>query len=159
VCSDIPVFKEVSQEALYFADPASVPSIAQALHEALVQEKDWRQKSQQYAAISRKFSWDTTAKTCLALMSKEGAKHNDRPDSRQKRVIWYADSEYSSVARDVAEMLYPLNQDAAFKAMRNVGYMHKRPSYLVEMGAAAHALGEGRLSQAAEQIYIVDDSR
>lgn len=65
VCSDIPVFAEISNEAFYGFDPTSVSSISEALNLVLNKngnDKAWDKKKQKYPNILKRFSWDTSAK-------------------------------------------------------------------------------------------------
>jgi glycosyltransferase involved in cell wall biosynthesis len=156
ICSDIKVFKEISESAFYFAKPNSFQDIANALESALVENKDWKDKKKYYPEISDKFSWEAAARTCLEMIDRTIDTKNDNPDLA-KSTIWYADTDGHSRARDVAEILYTINQNANFRSMRGFGYTHKAPSYLVEMGVANHALAPQEINSIP--VYIIDNSK
>jgi glycosyltransferase involved in cell wall biosynthesis len=157
ICSDIKVFREISNDAFYFADPNDVQSIAKALHEGLVLDDEWENKKKLYSEINYKFSWKVVAQTCIQLID-DPLVADTKPESSQTRVIWYADSDKTSLARDIAEILYSINQGVDFRALRSVAYHHTYPSYLVEMGSAMSALGAGKQTDDATPVYIIDDS-
>jgi glycosyltransferase involved in cell wall biosynthesis len=156
VCSNIKVFKEISEDAFYFANPNNIQSIADALTQALIVGQDWNVKKKQYPEISDKFSWNAAAATCLEMMDKSKISGANSADN-DKLAFWYSDSDGSSLARDVAEILYPLNENSNFYSMRSSSYNHNSPSYLVEMGVATSAL-ESNAKEELKPIYIIDDS-
>lgn len=151
ICSEITVFREISDEAFYFADPNNVSSIVMALEKALINSENWDAKKELFAEISQKFSWPTIAKICWQL--------TEAPvktiESSSTIAFWYADSDQYSISRDVAELLYPLNPGAEYYCMRPLKYEYNFPSYLLDMGVATHALDE---SSSTLPTYIVDDS-
>ncbi len=59
-CSNIPVFKEISKNALFFFDPLDINDIAYALKTALVSGSTDKLTSA-YASIKNKFQWTRTA--------------------------------------------------------------------------------------------------
>ena len=156
ICSNIKVFKEISEDAFYFADPASVQSIADALNDALVLGERWDDKSSRYSDITSLYSWESVAQTCLELINSQ-ADHNISDKYPSQNTIWYADTDKHSPARDIAEMLYPLNPENEFRAMRSTDYTYNAPSYLPEMGVARNALAINKTA-GARPIYIIDNS-
>jgi glycosyltransferase involved in cell wall biosynthesis len=156
ICSDIKVFREISEEAFYFADPNNIQSISDALNNALISEDNWINKNKLYPSIGRIFSWPAVAKTCIEMMN--DIKTASDNENNQQKIINYADSDHESIARDLAEILYPHNYNAEFLAMRALKYQHNQPSYLVEMGVAINALDEAKESISSTPLYIVDDS-
>lgn len=64
VCSDIPVFTEISSTGFYQFDPLSIRDITSAL-EAACFEKDWEQHHSDYKRIKQKYTWKRSAKTLL----------------------------------------------------------------------------------------------
>jgi len=157
VCSDIKVFKEISEKAFYFADPFNVQTIADALTKALVAKETWDDKKQEYSEISTVFSWAASARMCVRLAS-VSHKVIRQKTAGSATAIWYADSDRGSLSRDIAEVLYALYPSATFHSMRALEYTYALPSYLLDMGVASHAL-ETVEDQPAKQVYIIDDSK
>ncbi len=156
VCSNIKVFKEISEDAFYFADPLSTASIADALIRGLLRGENWHAKKQKYAGISQRYSWPTVAKTCVDMLDKQ-TETTHLAHSKKGQTIWYADSDQQSWSRDVAEVLYSNNPTADYRAMRPAKYAYAFPSYLVDMGVASDALDESAPTSSKNR-YIVDDS-
>lgn len=63
VCSNIPVFAEISQEAFFYFDPKSTQSIVEALTEALrVDRRAYLQQTEEeYGRLKTAFTWQNTA--------------------------------------------------------------------------------------------------
>ncbi|MEQ1666262.1 MAG: glycosyltransferase, partial [Bdellovibrionales bacterium] len=59
-CSNIPVFREISNEALFFFDCKDTSSIAKTLSSVLLSE-EWQDKAAHYKKILSKYSWENTA--------------------------------------------------------------------------------------------------
>jgi glycosyltransferase involved in cell wall biosynthesis len=60
-CSNIPVFREISNEAFYYFDPLDTEDITYRLYEAL-EAKNWKSKRVLYRAIDKHYSWIRSAK-------------------------------------------------------------------------------------------------
>lgn len=69
VCSDIPVLKEISSEAFYFANPVDETAIEQQLHAATIKE-GWGVKHNEYARIAQKYTWERSCELLLGAMAK-----------------------------------------------------------------------------------------
>jgi glycosyltransferase involved in cell wall biosynthesis len=158
ICSDIKVFREISNDAFYFADPNNVQSITRALHQGLIVAEEWENKKKLYPEINYKFSWKVVAQTCLELIDKPLVVDTGS-ELLGAQVTWYADSDKKSLARDAAEILYSVHQGADFRALRSVVYYHAYPSYLVEMGSAVIALGADKVTADSTPVYIIDNSQ
>jgi len=156
VCSNIKVFKEISETAFYYADPSSPESIAEALDQALITGDDWSKKKKEYADISHNYSWPTVAKTCSQLLTDElKGRALQTPGGR---TIWYADSDKQSLSRDVAEILYVATNGAYdYRVMRPFRYTYNFPSYLLDMGVATNGLDTTQPTS-SDAVYIIDDS-
>jgi len=102
VCSDIPVFKEISQDAFFYFNPLDEVSIKEALARA-VRDINVDGKAAKYALIKDKYTWNRTAqvlKDCLDQQT-ELVSHKD---SRPKIAILCPDpSGYSAIGKVVAE--------------------------------------------------------
>jgi|GEM_PF-1526372 len=68
VCSDIPVFREFSDD-FYFFDPKSLDSIASGLLQAVVDTNTGSDFTDKYRGINDKFSWAQTSKTFIEGLS------------------------------------------------------------------------------------------
>jgi glycosyltransferase involved in cell wall biosynthesis len=67
VCSDIPVFREISDDAFYFCDHEDQHAVARALRDA-VSKTDWDAKKNTYSKILKYYSWLATAKRAISAM-------------------------------------------------------------------------------------------
>lgn len=74
VCSDIPIFKELSGEAFYYFDPFNPQEIADALSAALA-DKDDQALQAKYECINDRFTW---SKSVAALLSVQLVKEPSR---------------------------------------------------------------------------------
>lgn len=102
ICSRIPVFAELSEDAFFYCDPLSPTSMAQALNTALDDNAgEWSRKREHYNAILNQFSWQKTATLFLeALMEVTPA-----PLNRLKLAIFCpSPSSYSSVGKYAFEV-------------------------------------------------------
>ncbi|HEY5153049.1 MAG TPA: glycosyltransferase [Candidatus Saccharimonadales bacterium] len=59
-CSDIPVFREISDDAFYYFDPSDFLSIADGLAKA-EQGHEWATKRSKYAGVVARYNWDLSA--------------------------------------------------------------------------------------------------
>lgn len=69
VVSDIPVFREVAGEAAAFVDPDDVPGFVAAVR-ALADPTAWATRSAAATARAAHYSWDSSARTLLALLER-----------------------------------------------------------------------------------------
>lgn len=67
VCSDIPVFREISTEAFYFCDPYNIQSIEDAISAAVSGSIN----KAEYIRIAKKYSWKNTVDSVLNTKTKE----------------------------------------------------------------------------------------
>jgi hypothetical protein len=76
-CSNIPVFKEITDDAFYFFDPVSVDDIAKTLVDAVIDKKSDR-RAEQYKEIRSKFTWRNSAEILIdkldAIQKHQGAR-------------------------------------------------------------------------------------
>ncbi|SDJ35086.1 Glycosyl transferases group 1 [Frankineae bacterium MT45] len=76
-CSDIPVFREISTEAMHFFDPESVPEMARALERAVA---DGPPGSNLTQAIGARYSWGEVARRLLDGTLNSPAYRAPRPE-------------------------------------------------------------------------------
>lgn len=157
ICSDIKVFREISDNAFYLADPFSIPAIADALSEALLLKEGWREKKREYNEIIKTFSWPAAARTCLELVNARRSSANTNKNE-PSAMIRYADTDGASLGRDIAEILYAMNPSFTFRSLRDFKYTYEFPSYLIDMNVATSVLDTS--AQTPERtIYLIDDSK
>jgi glycosyltransferase involved in cell wall biosynthesis len=75
VCSDIAVFKEISDDAFFYADPYTVDSISNALNKAL-DSNVASQKKLAYDDILKKYNWSESARRFVEKLNQGFAKPN-----------------------------------------------------------------------------------
>ena len=71
-CSNIPIFKEISNDAFSFFDPSSVEDIARAIKDGLLSDKVVT--DERYTVVKNKFTWENTARKVLDLSLEKPAK-------------------------------------------------------------------------------------
>ncbi|MEK7599572.1 MAG: glycosyltransferase family 1 protein [Patescibacteria group bacterium] len=110
VCSNIPVFEEISQSAFYYCDPKQSDSVASALRAAVIQS-GWENKQPEYNRIRIKYTWMNSAKQLVgSLKNKQVA-----VEKKKKRKINIAlphPSSTSSSLGAIAQSLVPALKDA-----------------------------------------------
>jgi glycosyltransferase involved in cell wall biosynthesis len=100
-CSDIPVFKEISNDAFYYFDHFNPSSIAQTIEFALF-DKDWNKKKDQYKAILEKYSWGNTAQRFVNGL--QTLKIENRHTSKPKiAILTPHPAGFSAIGKVVAE--------------------------------------------------------
>lgn len=67
-CSAIPVFREISKEAMFFFDPLDINEMAGSIKAALVSRPEDKRAS--YAKIKKKFRWSRTAQVFIDDIAK-----------------------------------------------------------------------------------------
>jgi glycosyltransferase involved in cell wall biosynthesis len=131
-CSNIPVFREISEDALYFFDPTDPSAIAQGLAAAL-QGHDWSEMKAQYKAIIKHYTWKRTAEEFLAGHSQLQDVPKVTTNKPRVAVFTPHPSGYSAIGKVVAEC------HATFSEKFDVDYYfdytesttaHVRPDFL-----------------------------
>jgi glycosyltransferase involved in cell wall biosynthesis len=103
VCSAIPVFEEIDNQAFLFCDPLSVTGMKQALVDALQGKVAWDSKLQRYPGISERFSWSKTASLFWQAVKERSGQH--APHTKKKLAIHApAPDSYSAVGKYALEV-------------------------------------------------------
>lgn len=105
-CSNIPVFREISNEAFYYFDPLDVEDIALRLYQA-IRGDNWEQKIKLYKQIRSRYTWQHSAKimhdSIIATSAKNAPRHIVKP--KPKVAILAPNPEgYSAIGKVVQEM-------------------------------------------------------
>lgn len=109
VCSDIAVFREISQEAFFMFDPRDPESISAALEEAFTATpKEIRTKKTHYPKISSYYTWDSTAQIVNDRIVK---KHTSRAKSKPRIALVAPNITQPDGAGSFAGHLYPYLSD------------------------------------------------
>lgn len=111
LCSDITVFKEITDSAFYFCDPYSVPSMSGHLQRLLIKNIP-KVNSESYAKILEKYKWSHTAQATIDAYRKGALTSKD--SQRKKRIAIFAPSPsgYSAIGKVVQEQHYELSRMA-----------------------------------------------
>ena len=135
-CSNIPVFREISNDAFYYFDPADFTSIASGLNKAL-QGHDWDKVKAKYKGLLDRYTWDSTAESYSsgyteAFAEKQGTskKQEDKP---KIAIFTPHPSGYSAIGKVVAESHAVLSE--SYQIDYYIDYQpsthqHMRPDFL-----------------------------
>ncbi len=111
-CSNIPVFREISEDAFYYFDPLDVQDVTLALYDA-VQGKDWVSKQKIYSAIEEKYQWDRSAKLVLNELRKV-IKQNKKVEIKDEKlkiaILSPTPDGYSAIGKVVQELHAAISQ-------------------------------------------------
>ena len=137
VCSNIPVFAEISQEAFFFCDPSSISSMQEALEEALeATEAKLTKKKQHYTSILHRFSWPKTADLFQQAISVS------KPAKPKKKLAIFcpSPSSYSAVGK------YAFEVHAELSRIYDI-------DYYVEYGQTNHPITRPDILEYAANCY------
>lgn len=131
VAGDIPVMREISDSAFYFADPYNPADIYEQLAKAFEKPLTQAQKKE-YARVREEFSWERTAERFVAQLPKIVKAPLDTPKPRIAVVAPDAGG-YSGIGKMVIEMHPSLSRVAEVEYYFEKSIvMHEgiRPNYL-----------------------------
>jgi glycosyltransferase involved in cell wall biosynthesis len=83
ICSDIPVFREISEHAFRMFDPFSVDSIKEALEDVLLAGDARKVSTKEKERILEKYSWESTASKVIEICRG----YSEKPSPKQNTVI------------------------------------------------------------------------
>lgn len=138
-CSNIPVFREISENAFYLFDPLDVQEVTLALYDA-IQGKDWISKQKNYPLIEKKYKWDRSASIVLTELSK--SHKNNKKSTVQKKeklklaILAPSPNGYSAIGKVVQELHAVTSQrfevDYYLENSKNkeASQINVRPNYL-----------------------------
>jgi glycosyltransferase involved in cell wall biosynthesis len=131
VCSDIAVFKEISDDAFFYADPYTVDSISSALDKAL-DNNIASQKKLAYDEILKKYNWSESARRFVEKLNEEFARPNQEAGLLKIAVLGPHPAGLSTIGKVMQQ------QHAALSELAHITYYleqsptasHKKPAYL-----------------------------
>lgn len=133
VCSDLPVFREISDRAFYWCTPEDEVSIATAIGDALA-SRGWDEKRGDYPVIRERFTWDRTADRFLQALAAYPVRPL-RPGLSRPRlaVVGPTPEGYSAIGRVMAELHPTLSRSAEIHYFLEQGPDHRavRPNVLL----------------------------
>lgn len=132
VCSNIPVFREISEEAFYLFDPLDIGDITHKLYQGL-RGDDWHDKQKLYKAINQKYTWQRSAKIMHDALGEEPAPKNTAPKPKLAVIAPVPDG-YSAVGKVIQELHFATSQHFDvhyyFENRKEKPPVHVRPNYL-----------------------------
>jgi alpha-1,3-rhamnosyl/mannosyltransferase len=69
IASDIPIFREIAEDAVVFFNPQKADELANCMQKALEEEEEGEKRRQRYAPILNKYSWENVAQQVLKTLS------------------------------------------------------------------------------------------
>lgn len=141
VCSNIPVFREISEEAFYLFDPLDTGDITHKLYQALHGD-DWHAKQKLYNAINQKYTWRRSAKIMHDALGEELVPKTIASKPKLA-VLAPAPDGYSAVGKVVQELHFATSQhfdvDYYFENRKEKPPVHVRPNYLKHLAPCFNA--------------------
>lgn len=130
ICSNLAVFREMSDKSFYFADEKDTVSISEALQKA-INHIGFSKKRKEYKTILKNYSWEETAdKTIDAI---ESLKYKS-PTPKKKVAVFTPDpSRYSAIGSHVMHLHHAMSQYFDIDYYIETGITEdnfKKPSYL-----------------------------
>jgi glycosyltransferase involved in cell wall biosynthesis len=162
VCSDIPVFREMSKTAFYYFDHHDPTSVANAL-KAAADGSDWEQKQSEYEGILKIYSWGHTARRLVKGLKRHTNKNLPENAKKLKLAILAPfPSGYSAIGKVVAELHPTFSQKFDIDYYFEAGLSGKvlRPNYLHFVSTVYYAkdFGPERYSNYDAVIYHIGNS-
>ncbi len=115
VCSDIAVFKEISDDAFFYADPYVVDSIINALDKAL-DNNVASQKKLAYDDILRKYNWNESARRFVEKLNEGFSKPNQEASHLKVAVLGPHPAGLSTIGKVIQQ------QHAELSKLANITY-------------------------------------
>lgn len=107
VCSDIDVFKEISEKDFYFCDPYREDNITQAIHEAILGSRPDRSS---YKEVLARYNWESTADKMAGILKEPS---HEKLIKKQKIAVFSPNpSGFSAIGKVVQEQHYELSRMA-----------------------------------------------
>lgn len=154
-CSDIPVFKEILADTMYFFDHLDSSSIAKTIGIALTSYDDEARKKA-YDQVLKKYTWANTAK---AYLQSVGTNVKSEPAEIQKpkvAVLTPHPSGFSAIGKVVAECHDSFRKHYDVDYYYDYGTFHRsvRPDYLSHV-ATTFDVTEFNAARYAEYDFVV----
>ncbi len=132
-CSNIPVFREISEDAFYFFDPQDINDIAEKLRRA-VNGDGWAQKEKLYATINEHYTWARTAGLVRATLERTAISPAARIEKPKIAILAPTPDGYSAIGKVVQELHYSIAKhfdiNYYFEDRKEEPSMQIRPNYL-----------------------------
>lgn len=130
-CSDIPVFREISKEGLYFFDYLDTTSIARTIVKALSKDK-WEEKKKHYPGILKKYTWHNSATKFLEGIDSHPSAPINADAKLKIAVLTPHPAGYSAIGKVVAECHDAFSRYFEIDYYYDYGVYHRavRPDYL-----------------------------
>ncbi len=158
VCSEIPVFKEISNSAFYYCDPLQTDSIARALRRA-VAGSNWTAKRAEYKEINKKYTWRNSAITLGSNLRADSRVESSRPRANIAICLPHPSSTSSQLGGFV-QSLFPV-----FKRLAEVSAYLSADDYVNEglkplfLPYLVDTMQTSELDKAeTKPIYFIDNS-
>lgn len=139
-CSDIPVFREISEDAFYYFDPLNPVDIAQKLSSASAQSQ--KSNPEKYKKIAKKYTWERTGRLLAdTITTAQGYRQKDH---RPKLAILSPSPDgYSAIGKVVAESHASLSVyfDITYYFEKGPEHRYLRPDFLSKV-AKNHPIKE-----------------
>jgi glycosyltransferase involved in cell wall biosynthesis len=131
-CSNIPVFREISEEAFYFFDPLDADDIMVKLQQAL-RGDNWAEKKKLYSGINKHYTWKRSAGIVYKTFCAPQVPVATNPKLRVA-ILAPTPEGYSAVGKVVQELHATIskyfNVDYYFENRKEKEPVHVRPNYL-----------------------------
>lgn len=130
-CSDIPVFKEISSDGLYFFDHLDTSSIARTIVKALSLD-EWSRKSKAYPTILSNYTWPNTATKFVKGLNTNTNQKIIEQAKPKIAILTPHPAGFSAIGKVVAECHATFSQYFDVDYYYDYGAYHKevRPEYL-----------------------------
>lgn len=131
-CSDIPVFREISEDALYFFDHLDPASIAAGISHAIHDEMYFK-KIERYDDVLRKYTWKESAKKTYNALPSLGIPNKNVKNPKPKIAIFTPRPDgFSAIGKVVAESHAALSELFEIDYYLDYGLYHRevRPDFL-----------------------------
>lgn len=184
ICSDIPVFIEISNgNAFYWCRPDSPESISAALHEAVNQKSNSSERNSAYEDIKKRYAWGKAAKTLfdstakakkLKVHNKTIAVVGPHPASfssvgkfaaetvpyllERVNVHYYYDSGPSDMRFGRVHFHYLSEYDNIYPIEQLPSKVHNYDSIIYHIGSSDHHMKTYLLSKIAPATVILHDT-
>lgn len=130
-CSNISVFREMSDDAFTYFDPVNVLSITEALHEVDALKKGDHINSGAYEKVKQKYTWDNTSKAFTKALDTDLQLPVIK---KKKKIAIFAPhpSGFSAIGKDIGELhaWYTTYFDVDYYFDKGLNHRYLRPNYL-----------------------------
>lgn len=139
-CSDIPVFREISEQGLYFFDYLDTTSIARTIVKALSKD-NWEEKNKHYPDILKKYTWHNSAAKFLSAIDSPLTAPISAEAKPKIAVLTPHPAGFSAIGKVVAECHDAFSRYFEIDYYYDYGAYHRavRPDYLSHIASTYEA--------------------